>query len=1264
MAIKNLSDVHITAGLQDKDGQLGTSGQILSSTGSQVDWINQEDIVAGETDKAKSVTIRVKNSTATAMSKGQVICEAVSASPPNGNLIEVALADNNGTNTMPALGILNEDLDAAGGANDEGDAIMFGKVSGISTSAFSVGDEVFVDDTPGGLTTTKPTGTKYIQKVGVVIRDDASNGTIEVFGAGRVNDVPTPLYVDHANQRLGIGATSPLKPLDVNGEALFRDHLFIGGHGENDSTNSIEIGRNRTGNGICFFDMTTDNTTYTDYGFRLIRYSGVNASTELIHRGTGDFRLKAVEASNMRFITGNSARMSITSIGQVGVGTTSPNHKLDVNGEAKFGNYGGILLTDNSATSYVRAVNNHLNLRTTRDTDDIYFSTGTTTTTKMFIQGDTGNVGIGTISPSKKLHISDSGNPKILIQDTSGDNQVAVIYKTTNYEWTAGLHGGEDAFKISNSDTFNTNDYFTIKNSGNVGIGTISPSVKLQVNGTVKSSGLDVDGQGNSSTNFLQYTRTDSTQPASISYDGTGGFDFNLNGGTVKFSDTNGGSVGIGTTSPAQKLHVVGTGEFGDATAYALKLKSSSGARGINIIDSNGTNRGGIDWNGSDFVIRNSIDSDLLKINYSSKQANFYGNVGIGTTSPQYQLHSYSEIGTQTLRLGYGVGYARITTDDASKPLDLQIGGSTKLSVNQNGNVGIGETSPSEKLVVRGGNYSGNQNGGIAVQMGNEGGSHWKSAIKIKSNGSGVARTVIEATTGQIAGQTNDAIEISQGGNVGIKKTSSTARLDVSGAIVSRGGTYSVTNESVTNAAVVVPQNDKIYCETSGGYLRNLIHMDSSDNIRIGQTSTSLINDMYLSTGNSGIIRFETTGSESMRINSVGNVGIGTTSPSTALQVVGAVTATNFYIGNSGTMQLFDYTGNLHVYSTSGTDILLGGGVGNRQNDVTIGNGNLDVVGKITADNFVSVQGTDPGNPSATSEELRLSGYGILGNRSAMYITNGHSTGTLRFGVGSPGNHGSNVKMLLHSSGNMGVGTTSPDARLHLAHSDTNNGLLLEHSSQASGFQIIQNIRQTEGLIFQKWTNGSFTSNLMTLGYDGDVGIGTTSPSSKLDVNGAIRAGSGTSNGFEIDTGYGVQGMKNHYGSLYLTTSLYVGGVAGISYKAVSASAFNVNSDYRLKTNVTALENAIERVKKLNVCRFNWKDRLDEEKVDGFIAHEVSEVIPEAVTGDKDATREDGTLDPQQIDQSKVVPLLTAALKEAIEKIEQLENRIQTLENN
>ena len=230
-------------------------------------------------------------------------------------------------------------------------------------------------------------------------------------------------------------------------------------------------------------------------------------------------------------------------------------------------------------------------------------------------------------------------------------------------------------------------------------------------------------------------------------------------------------------------------------------------------------------------------------------------------------------------------------------------------------------------------------------------------------------------------------------------------------------------------------------------------------------------------------------------------------------------------------------------------------------------------------------------------------------------------------------------------------------------------------TTNSGGIQVYGTVTVNDNIVHSGDTNTyvGFPSNdtwrVVTAGSErlrvdssGNVGIGDSTPSVKLDVNGAVRA-SGSA-GLQVNTAYGAKGIRAYYGSLYFDTNVYIGGVNGISYTSISASAFNVNSDYRLKSNVTALENAIERVKKLNVCRFNWKDKLDEEKVDGFIAHEVAEVIPEAVTGDKDAIREDGTLNPQQIDQSKVVPLLTAALKEAIEKIEQLENRIQTLENN
>jgi hypothetical protein len=79
--------------------------------------------------------------------------------------------------------------------------------------------------------------------------------------------------------------------------------------------------------------------------------------------------------------------------------------------------------------------------------------------------------------------------------------------------------------------------------------------------------------------------------------------------------------------------------------------------------------------------------------------------------------------------------------------------------------------------------------------------------------------------------------------------------------------------------------------------------------------------------------------------------------------------------------------------------------------------------------------------------------------------------------------------------------------------------------------------------------------------------------------------------------------------------------------------------------------------------RFNWIKEPGKPKVDGFYAHELAEVVPEAVTGEKDALDWEGNPEYQAIDQAKIVPLLTAALQQAIDKIEELELRIQTIEN-
>lgn len=109
------------------------------------------------------------------------------------------------------------------------------------------------------------------------------------------------------------------------------------------------------------------------------------------------------------------------------------------------------------------------------------------------------------------------------------------------------------------------------------------------------------------------------------------------------------------------------------------------------------------------------------------------------------------------------------------------------------------------------------------------------------------------------------------------------------------------------------------------------------------------------------------------------------------------------------------------------------------------------------------------------------------------------------------------------------------------------------------------------------------------------------------------------------------------------------------------ATSYNTSSDYRLKENVVPLTGAAARVQQLKPSKFNFI--ADPKKtVDGFLAHEAQAVVPEAVHGTKDEVDADGNPAYQGIDQSKLVPLLTAALQEALERIETLEARLAKLE--
>ncbi len=122
----------------------------------------------------------------------------------------------------------------------------------------------------------------------------------------------------------------------------------------------------------------------------------------------------------------------------------------------------------------------------------------------------------------------------------------------------------------------------------------------------------------------------------------------------------------------------------------------------------------------------------------------------------------------------------------------------------------------------------------------------------------------------------------------------------------------------------------------------------------------------------------------------------------------------------------------------------------------------------------------------------------------------------------------------------------------------------------------------------------------------------------------------------------------------YISNNIFIQ-VGSISRNG-NNTVYNTVSDYRLKENIKPIENASQKVLQLKPCNFNFK--TDKEAIDGFIAHELQEVVPYAVTGKKDAINEDGTINTQQIDPSKIIALLTASVQDALKRIENLEKLI------
>jgi hypothetical protein len=246
-------------------------------------------------------------------------------------------------------------------------------------------------------------------------------------------------------------------------------------------------------------------------------------------------------------------------------------------------------------------------------------------------------------------------------------------------------------------------------------------------------------------------------------------------------------------------------------------------------------------------------------------------------------------------------------------------------------------------------------------------------------------------------------------------------------------------------------------------------------------------------------------------------------------------------------------------------------------------------------------------------------------------------------------------QMRIDTSGNVGIGTSSLTARLQIKGAVGGaTSLKLENSDASRIYGIVNGLNTgTDGI----FTIYDYTASAPRLNIDtsGNLLVGTTSTST---VNGGIvfiPSSSGT-------VGYGRVGHASGAGSgTGYFDFLYNNSIIGsITQNGTTAVAYNTSSDYRLKENVAPMTTGLATIDALKPVTYDWIS--DKSVGEGFIAHELAEVIPLAVTGEKDAVDDDGKPRHQGVDYSKIVVHLVAAIQELSAKNDALEARLAALE--
>jgi hypothetical protein len=702
-----------------------------------------------------------------------------------------------------------------------------------------------------------------------------------------------------------------------------------------------------------------------------------------------------------------------------------------------------------------------------------------------------GNVGIGTTGPNSKLEVNVAGT-----YDTGTTGFRLTHSENTKYFGFLKLQtpAGDPIMSLGTYDDGSTFDTLFIKN-GNIGIGTDSPTTKLDIRGAsntdvvlkVKSNGtaapyiradLSLSNYGGFA---LDYDSTNYWYIGSINGDITNRLSIYSSGGAERVNITSTGNVGINTTSPAAKLDVRGTATDGQEL---LRIESDG-----NVAD------GGYHWMSSAIASSQTTNASmihLIGVKEDAKNAGYFG------------FH-YAGDGSNDNYLKFG-GYAA----------------DNLMVIKMSGNVGIGNTSPQ------------NYNGYTVLHIGSASST---GLIKLGTSSTADGPEIFTNSSNNITFNTNSTDTrvtiLGSNGNVGIGTTSPGNQLHISGTGVTRGLKITATSTS-QYAEIHLAGDSREYRIGVGG----------------SATSSGYANSWYVYDNNATAAR--------ILVNSSGQVGIGTTTPNGLLSLGTSVADNKLY--------LYDGTSDKYGFGIRSSQFMIYSGAGGATTGgITFGKfdgttftenvrftnaGNVGI-GTTSPSNLLTVGANSHTSPSDTNRILNWYSVGSeLGNSVIPIVVGNNNSSTSQpqmVGLSLFNNNASNNTWSpaitfggLSTSGEYMNGAAGIAAQLP-ANSDNNfrGGNLVFYTSGVGAVKgLIENMR---------------------IQHDGNIGIGTSSPGSKLTVQGS------TAGATVLD----IQGTSGQLFSVTddLTGTLFaVSDISGIPILSVDASGV-VNVDGTLTVN-------------------------------------------------------------------------------------------------